>query len=233
MPCECAEKSIWPERGEAHIIGGMDALPVYFSGLLAVLLLSAFVKIFTSLTILRYGLGLETAGFGVVIAAVSVALSLVVVNPQLEKIGGAGAVLFRSATVAGPEIEKSFTPFLRANAHKDILERLGKLKPKGTSTTASTPAPVPPEVRVAESAEPPFPVLVSAFLLSELKEAFQLGFMILLPFLVIDLLVANVLMSIGVTQISQTLVSLPLKILLFFVVDGWTLLSEKLIASYL
>jgi flagellar biosynthesis protein FliP len=79
----------------------------------------------------------------------------------------------------------------------------------------------------------PLSSLAGAFLLSELKEAFEIGFVILLPFFVLDLLILNILLSMNAVQISAQIVALPLKLLLFFAVDGWTLITEKLLGSYL
>ena len=75
-------------------------------------------------------------------------------------------------------------------------------------------------------------VLTPAFVVSELKEAFQIGFLIFLPFLVLDLVVANILLGLGMHMLSPTAVSLPFKLLLFVVVDGWSLLVQGLVASY-
>jgi type III secretion protein R len=75
-------------------------------------------------------------------------------------------------------------------------------------------------------------VLTPAFVVSELKEAFQIGFLLFIPFLVIDLVVANILMSLGMVMLSPTTVSLPFKLMLFVLVDGWYLLARGLVASY-
>jgi flagellar biosynthetic protein FliP len=80
--------------------------------------------------------------------------------------------------------------------------------------------------------EIPFTVLMSAFVLSELKTAFQIGFMIFLPFLVIDLVVASVLMAMGMMMLSPLIISLPFKLMIFVLVDGWTMLVGTLTASF-
>jgi flagellar biosynthetic protein FliP len=85
---------------------------------------------------------------------------------------------------------------------------------------------------VAKPEDVPLRVLIPAFVTSELKTAFQIGFMIFLPFLVIDLIVASVLMSMGMMMLSPMLISLPFKIMLFVLVDGWTLLVGSLVASF-
>jgi len=84
----------------------------------------------------------------------------------------------------------------------------------------------------ARSEDVPFSVLLPAFVTSELKTAFQIGFMLFLPFLVIDLVVSSVLMSLGMMMMSPTIVSLPFKLLLFVLVDGWALLMGSLAASF-
>jgi flagellar biosynthetic protein FliP len=90
-------------------------------------------------------------------------------------------------------------------------------------------AKLPTETR-AESA--PFRVLVPAFVVSELKSAFQIGFMIFIPFLVIDIVVASILMSLGMMMLSPVLVALPFKLMLFVLADGWNLLVGSLAASF-
>jgi type III secretion protein R len=197
----------------------MDALPAYMTGLFAVLLLSSFVKILTTLNIARYGIGLDGSAFGLVIIALSLGLSLLVMSPQVDQAGGVEALIGvrDSAT-----LEKNFRPFIEKHTDKGIKDRFSglakKLKP-GTEPSATSPS--------------QFPIDIAAFLVSQVKDAFILGFMILVPFLVVDLLCANVLMALGVQQLPVTVIALPLKILLFFAIDGWTLLSEKLINGYI
>lgn len=207
----------------------MDAIPTYLGGFLAVLLLTSFVKIFTSLHILRAGIGVQGGGFGIVICAVAFALSLVVMGPQLKEFGGVEAFL-SGGLKAGPKVEEKFRPFLEKNAHADIKQKLtelaGKLatQPKKEGDGKETSEAVAP----AEN----FPVLIASFLVSQLQEAFQLAVIFLVPFVVIDLLVANALMALGMLQLSASVVALPLKLLLFFVVDGWALVAGKLIGGY-
>ena len=85
---------------------------------------------------------------------------------------------------------------------------------------------------VASAADVPFSILMSAFVTSELKTAFQIGFLIFLPFLIIDLVVASVLMSMGMMMLSPMIISLPFKIMLFVLADGWSLIMEMLAASF-
>ena len=83
-----------------------------------------------------------------------------------------------------------------------------------------------------KSADVPFKVLVPAFVTSELKSAFQIGFLVFLPFLIIDMIVASVLMSLGMMMLSPTIISMPFKLLLFVLVDGWALTMGSLASSF-
>ncbi|MCB0310430.1 MAG: EscR/YscR/HrcR family type III secretion system export apparatus protein [Bdellovibrionales bacterium] len=199
----------------------MEALAPYITAFLVILLLTSFVKIFTTLTIFRYGLGLEAGGFGIVILGVSLGLSLLVMQPQIEEAGGLEVFWRGYQQIDQQKIETSFRPFLERNSEQVIVDKFLKIL-----TAKDSRAETAPQIAT------PFNVLIAAFLVSELKVAFNIGFLILIPFLVVDLLVGNALMSLGVTQMSHQVISLPLKILIFMVVDGWSLLSEKLISSY-
>lgn len=210
----------------------MDALPAYFSGFLAILLLTSFVKIFTSLHILRVGIGIQGGAFGIVTLALAFSLSLLVMGPQLKDFGGVEGVLSGSAK-GSQHLEERFRPFLEKHANPDIRSRFASIAAKLSAPPAAPAkdAQVPAAKETKDSGET-FASLIAAFLVSQLQEAFQLGLIFLVPFIVIDLLVANVLMALGVVQISALAVALPLKLLLFFAVDGWALVTEKLIAGY-
>jgi flagellar biosynthesis protein FliP len=207
----------------------MTDFPAWLTGLMAVLLLTAFVKIFTVLSILRYGIGLG-GGFGAVIFALSLALTVFAVSPQIESAGGLDALLgSASGATMQPALEKNFRPFVEKNTRAEILEKFVAL----AARKQATPAPADAGAPVPALQRPAFSVLVPAFLVSQLKEAFQLGFLILIPFLVIDLLVANALMLLDMKQLPQPVVALPFKILLFVAVDGWALVSSKVLGAYL
>jgi len=197
-------------------------LNTYISGFFAVLLLSSFVKILLTLNILRLGIGLKGGGIGLALVGCSIALSLLVMSPHLEKLGGINEVLKQDNA---EKIQESFRPFLEKNSNEDVKKKFLALHEKLREKTQS-------QARSEEGALN-MNVLIPAFLISEMKDAFQIGFILLLPFLVVDLIVANGLMVLGITQMSPFMVSLPLKILLFFALDGWTLLSEKLVMGYL
>lgn len=192
----------------------MDITPEFIGGLLGVLLASSFIRFATVFTIFRFGLGLRGVTFGFITAALSLALATAV----LEKDLGRGDIsLLNPKSMQGLDVEKTFRPLLEHRTDPGLIKDLGdKILKKGQH---------------APDEKPSFGLLLSAYILSELKSAFEIGIMILIPFVVIDLLVSNILVMLGVTQLSAAAVSVPLKLLLFFVVNGWTLLAEKILGG--
>jgi flagellar biosynthesis protein FliP len=212
-----------------------------FIGWIAVmLLLSSFVKFATVLSILRLGLGLQGGGFGVVILTISCALSLLVLEPQLASVGGARALFNAPDPSRQAVIEREIRPFLERNTDPDIFRRFRALAARQEARSVvpdkadfSPSAPVAP---AALSDQPmsaaPISVVSAAFLVTELSEAFTIGVALLIPFLIIDLLAANVFVLLNLTQLPVSAVTIPIKLLLFVVVNGWAHLTEKLVAGY-
>lgn len=196
---------------------------VYVTGIFAILLCTAFVKIATVLTIVRVGLGLDGMAFGVVVLALTAALSLVAMSPELKAVGGVDAFLSGSGPGRFSEFSGQLTPFLDRHTEPGMVERLRTALAPGEGGKPSDPA---------APAVDPGALRIAAFLLSELKAAFELGLIILVPLLVIDLVVVNLLMVLGVTQLSHVVVALPLKLLLFFALDGWGLIAAKVLRGY-
>lgn len=195
----------------------MSDTTTLITGLMALLSFTCFVKIVTVLGILRVGLGLRGISFSVVVIAVSILLSLFVMNPVFDQLGGVDGFLQQSENLEGGKFQTALRPFLEPNTDPFVLERFAAIEN---------------QIAGEEKTNPSFITLAVAFMITELQAAFQLGFLILLPFLVIDLLVMNVLMSLGVTQMSGSTIAIPLKLLLFVVVEGWTHLGERLLLSY-
>jgi flagellar biosynthesis protein FliP len=191
-----------------------------FLALLALfLLMTPFVKMYTVLTLFRYGLGISSVGFEIVIVALAVVLSVLIVEPQVNAAGGVQQIA--NSADARRNISESLQPFVAAHTDPKILEKFSGLSKK--------------EPAAKEPAAPEAPgaaVKAASFLVSQLKDAFIVGFIIMIPFLVTDLLVTNILMVLGITQISALVVSLPIKILLFVLVDGWNILGQRLVNGY-
>ena len=216
---------------DGSLLGRPLSLVLVFSliGLLpfAFMALTSFVKIATVLQIVRGAIGAQSVPSSSVVLALSAALTLIAMAPvgsviaeRLEPLLVRGAA--DTATVIPQAIEAVREPlrsFLRANASAKEKARFQALVQKRQG----------PDAEVAEG---DLRVVVPAFLVTELLEAFTLGFAIYLPFLVIDLVVANVLIGLGMQMMNPTQISLPFKLLLFVAADGWGLLAEALVSGY-
>ena len=192
--------------------------------------LTAFLKISTVLHIVRGAIGAQNVPSNTVVMALAAALTLVAMAPVGSRIADRAApvladpaasdtaVLVRGLVDAAKEPMRAF---LKANASPTERNRFYEVARSAR-----------PEAERGEVGRDDLLVLIPAFMVTELMEAFALGFIIYLPFLVIDLVVANVLLSLGMQMLSPTQVSLPFKLLLFVTVDGWGLLARALVTGY-
>ena len=206
-------------------ISPMNDFQGYLGALFAILLFTSFVKLFTSLSILRYGLGLQGGGFGFIIGAIALALSMVVMNSQPGGIKPFQLLLGNEKNGSERNVEnyeKIYRPFLEKHSDPTLRESILGIVNKNAPTAAL----------VTAAQEVPFPVVAASFVLTEVREAFKIGLLFLIPFVLIDLLVTNLCMALNITQISASVLSLPLKLLLFLAVDGWGLLTQKLLGTY-
>ena len=186
-----------------------------------VLMMTSFTRILIVLSILRQALGLQQSPPNQVLIGLALFLSLFIMSPTLERVNAnaiapysAGSI---NATQAIGKAGDEFRVFMIRQTRKADLAMFANMAKS-------------PNFQRAEDV--PFSILLPAFVTSELKTAFQIGFMLYLPFLVIDLVVSAVLMSLGMMMMSPTIVSLPFKLLLFVMVDGWALLMGSLAASF-
>jgi type III secretion protein R len=191
---------------------------------------TAFVKISTVLQIVRGAIGAQSVPSSTVVMALAGALTLLAMAPVGQKIADRAAPLLAAKhvpdTVALVEggidaFREPMRDFLKANASPREKERFLLVAKQAR----------PEADRESVSAED-FTVLVPSFVVTELGEAFAIGFLIYLPFLVIDLVVANILLALGMQMLSPTQVSLPFKLLLFVAIGGWGLLAEALVRGY-
>jgi len=185
------------------------------------LLMTGFTRIVIVLGLLRQALGTQAAPPNQVIIGLSLFLTFFVMGPTLDKVYAEAYQPFAENRIAFDEALKRGEVPLRAFMLKQTRQTDVQLFAKL--------AKLPAEIR-GEAV--PFKVLVPAFVTSELKSAFQIGFMIFIPFLVIDMVVASVLMSLGMMMLSPVLVALPFKLMLFVLADGWNLLLGSLAASF-
>lgn len=204
-------------------------LTVIFLGLapFVAVMATSFTKIVVVLSLLRNALGIQQVPPNLVLNGMALVLTMYVMYPvgtqMLERVGGLENVGENTESMLGA-VDASKEPlraFLikhsNANEREFFLSTLHRM--------------VEPDQRADISAND-FVIIIPAFTLSELTKAFQIGFLIFLPFIIIDLVIANILMAMGMMMMSPTIVSLPFKLLLFVMLDGWTKLLHGLVASY-
>lgn len=185
------------------------------------LMMTGFTRIVIVLSLLRQALGTQSAPPNQVVIGLSLFLTLFVMGPTLDRVYNEAYKPYTENTLG----------FEAAVAKAEVPMRQFMLKQTRQSDFAlfARLARLPADV-TAETA--PMRVLIPAFATSELKSAFQIGFMIFIPFLVIDIVVSSVLMSLGMMMLSPVLVALPFKLMLFVLADGWNLLIGSLAASF-
>ncbi len=186
------------------------------------LMMTGFTRIVIVLSLLRQALGTQSSPPNQVIVGLSLFLTFFVMGPTLDRVYNDAYLPYSKNTIAFEQaLDKAEAPMRQFMAKQTrqsdlaLFVRLAKLEPGATALTV------------------PLRVLVPAFVTSELKSAFQIGFMIFIPFLVIDIVVASVLMSLGMMMLSPVLVALPFKLMLFVLADGWNLLIGSLAASFI
>ncbi|WP_082582910.1 flagellar type III secretion system pore protein FliP [Frateuria sp. Soil773] len=185
------------------------------------LMMTSFTRIIIVLGFLRQALGTQSTPPNQVLLGLALFLTLFVMSPVLGRAYNDGVKPYMdgrlSAEQALPAASLPFKQFMldqTRDADLQLFTQLAKEKP------------------YAGKADVPFRVAMPAFVTSELKTAFQMGFLLFIPFLIIDLVVASVLMSMGMMMVSPMIISLPFKIMLFVLVDGWTLLVGTLAGSF-
>lgn len=220
-----ADDAPWLSRPLALVVALalLSLLPFVFMSV------TAFVKIATVFQIAKSAIGAQSVPSNTVVMALAFALTLLAMAPVGEKIAKRAEPLLdhpnrqtsELITEGAHALGDPMREFLAHNASLDEKERFVRVatSPREDGTRATIAA-------------DDFRVLIPAFVVTELTEAFAIGFLIFLPFLVIDLVVGNVLLSLGMQMLSPTQVSMPLKLLLFVAIDGWGLLSEALVSSY-
>ncbi|MDX3884476.1 MAG: flagellar type III secretion system pore protein FliP [Sphingomonas sp.] len=186
-----------------------------------VLMMTSFTRIIIVLSILRQALGLQQTPPNQVLVGLALFLSLFVMRPVIAEINASAYTPYGAGQIGIEDAIKRSGTALHGFMVKQTRETDLKL--------FADLAKVPP---FASTAEIPFSILLPSFVTSELKTAFQIGFLIFLPFLIIDLVVASTLMALGMMMLSPSIVSMPFKLLLFVMVDGWALTMGSLAGSF-
>lgn len=187
------------------------------------LLTTSFTKIAVVLALTRQALGTPTIPPNQVLAGLALFLSLFVMGPVLAQSYSQGVQPFMDGKFGANNmvaLEAAYAPM-----RTFMTEHTGKAELQTMVALSDIPQPKDP-------ADVPATTLIPAFVLSELKTAFIIGFVIFIPFLIIDLVVASILMSMGMMMLPPVMISLPFKLLLFIMVDGWSLITTALVTSY-
>jgi flagellar biosynthetic protein FliP len=185
------------------------------------LMMTSFTRIVIVLSLLRQALGTQSAPPNQVVIGLSLFLTLFVMGPTLDQVYANAWQPFSADKISmNQALDAASTPMkafmLRQTREKDLAFFI---------EISQSPKP-------ATRNDVSMKTLIPAYIISELKTAFQIGFMVFIPFLIIDLVVATILMAMGMMMVSPALISLPFKLMLFVLVDGWTLLMGSLVQSF-
>jgi flagellar biosynthesis protein FliP len=197
------------------LIGGVSILPALL------FTVTGFTRILIVLGFIRQALGLQNTPPNQALIGIALFLTLFVMMPTISAIKkDAYDPLVKHEISTATAIQRGEEPLrefmFRQTSNEDLSLFVSLAKIKAPQTRAQVPT----------------YVLIPAFILSELKTAFEIGFLIFLPFLLIDLIVSSTLMSMGMIMLPPTFISLPFKVLLFVLVDGWALVTHSLVASF-
>lgn len=186
------------------------------------IMVTCFPFLITVLAILRQGIGLQQSPPNMLIVSLALFLTYFIMEPVFSEAWTTGIQPMLDETMEmEPALERAVQPFrafMAARVDPDTFYSMAALRPETEAVELSPASPVS--------------VLVPSFMLSEIARAFQIGFLIFLPFLIIDLVVAAILMSMGMMMVPPAMVALPFKLAFFVVADGWALIAGALVRSY-
>ncbi|MCC5796912.1 MAG: flagellar type III secretion system pore protein FliP [Methylophaga sp.] len=187
----------------------------------ALLMMTSFTRIIIVLAILRQAMGVQSTPSNQILIGLALFLTIFIMHPVFSAAYDNGVRPYLdgevSATQAIEQVSEPFRDFMLAQTRESDLALFAEIGGYEDLQSAE---------------DVPFSLLLPAFVTSELKTAFQIGFLIFIPFLIIDLVVASVLMAMGMMMLSPMLISLPFKLMLFVLIDGWALLMGTLASSF-
>jgi flagellar biosynthesis protein FliP len=241
----------------AHIIQIVLLVTILSLAPSILVMVTSFTRIIVVLSFLRTALGTQTTPPNIVLISLALFLTMFIMQPTFDQAWDAGIrPLMNNQLDEETAFQRTFEPFqefmLKHTRPKDIelFVEIGKASDAAAAkaavsqqgATASKTAPPPAAAAPAaatnstqkkdEAADVPIRALIPAFMISELRRAFEIGFLLFLPFLIIDMVVASILMAMGMMMLPPSLISLPFKIVFFVLVDGWYLIAGSLVQSY-
>lgn len=199
------------------------------------MMVTSFVKISVVLSIVRSALGTQQIPPTQVITGLAIILTVYIMAPvgtEMYKAAGKDLLKEGGSLMSGQTVDDAMKAADRAKEPlRDFLVK--KVKSKDRALFYNLAKKMRTEEDRKDIGDKDFMVIVPAFVVSELKEAFQIGFILFVPFIVIDMVVANILLALGMHMLSPTTISMPFKLLLFVLVDGWYLIAKGLVVGYL
>ncbi|GLX77613.1 flagellar biosynthetic protein FliP [Thalassotalea insulae] len=187
----------------------------------AVIMMTSFTRIVVVMAILRQAFGLQQTPSNQVIIGLTLFMTLFIMTPVYNKINESAIQPYLAEQLTSVQaIDKAKVPLRAFMLEQTRLKDLDTLAQMAGITEVDKPTDLP------------MTVIIPAFVISELKTAFQIGFMLFIPFLIIDLVVASILMAMGMMMLSPMIVSLPFKLMLFVLIDGWNLVIGTIATSY-
>jgi flagellar biosynthetic protein FliP len=187
------------------------------------IMVTCFTRFVVALSFLRAGLGLQTTPANLILISLALFMTFYVMGPTFDKAWQGGVQPLMENKIGEKEaytrISEPFRAFMRSNVRDKDLKLFSELANESLKVRQDEP-------------EIDLRVLIPAFMISELRRGFEIGFLIVLPFLVIDMIVATLTMSMGMMMLPPTVISLPFKILFFVLIDGWNLLVGGLLRSF-
>ncbi len=187
----------------------------------ALMMMTSFARIVIVLSILRQALGTAQTPSNQLLIGLALFLTFFIMAPVFDKVYSEAIQPYLNDEISSEQAfdvgKKPLHEFMMAQTRDDDLNLFARISGN---------------TRIATPADVPFSLLMPAFATSELKTAFQIGFLLFIPFLIIDLVVSSVLMSMGMMMLSPMIISLPFKIMLFVLVDGWSLVMGTLASSF-
>ncbi|MFV3076818.1 flagellar type III secretion system pore protein FliP [Niveispirillum fermenti] len=194
-------------------------------------MVTSFTRIVVVLSLLRSALGLQQTPPNMVLVGLGLLLTAYIMGPTMDQAWRDGVQPLVDGQITEEQaLERTVEPFrafMKAHVRPKDLAAFQSL----AGIAGVPPGQAPPPAQAAPS-EPDLRTLIAAFVISELRRAFEIGFMLFLPFLVVDMIVAAVLMAMGMMMLPPVIISLPFKIIFFVLVDGWLLVAQSLIRSY-
>ena len=187
----------------------------------AIIMMTSFTRIVVILAILRQAFGLQQTPSNQVIIGLTLFMTLFIMTPVYNEINARAIQPYLQEELTSVEaVSKAIVPLRAFMLEQTRLKDLGTLAEMAGIENVDSPADLP------------MTVIIPAFIISELKTAFQIGFILFIPFLIIDLVVASILMAMGMMMLSPMIVSLPFKLMLFVMIDGWNLVIGTIATSY-